>query len=149
MNRLKTILTGIFILSFITTYSQNISSQREAVIDTLLRLVDARYVYPDVARKMTAYIKKRQRQHAYDTITQGETLARILTADLRSISNDGHLGVDYSPAVIRDEPAQRPPSPEVVEEFRQQGARDNFHFRKMEILEGNVGYLKLDAFWPA
>jgi retinol-binding protein 3 len=148
MNRLKIILTGLFILRVVFTYSQNLSSQREAVIDTLLRLVDTRYVYPDVARKITAYIKNRQRQHAYDTITRGETLARILTADLRLVSNDGHLGVEYSPAVIKEVREESAPSPEVVREFRQQGATDNFHFRKLEILEGNVGYLKLDAFWP-
>jgi retinol-binding protein 3 len=149
MNRLKIILAGIFILCFITTYSQNISSERKAVIDTLLRLIDTRYVYPDVAHKMTAYIKKRNQQHAYDTITRGKSLANILTADLRSISNDGHVSVDYSTVVIKETPVKESPSPEVMEEFRQQGAKDNFHFRKVEILQGNVGYLKLDAFWPS
>ena len=123
--------------------------ERKSLIDTLLGLVETHYVYSDVAKKMTAYIKNRQQQHAYDTITQGELLACLLTIDLRSISHDGHLGIEYSPKVIPIETSQGPPSQQVIDEFRQQGANDNFGFRKLEILEGNVGYLKLNVFWPA
>jgi hypothetical protein len=123
--------------------------ERRAVIDTLLRLVDTRYVYPDLALKMTAYIKKRQQQHAYDTIVHGEALARILTEDLRSISRDGHLGLEYSADRIPVVADQGPPPQQVIDDFRRQGASDNFAFRKLEILEGNIGYLKLNAFWPA
>jgi retinol-binding protein 3 len=126
-----------------------IPKEHTAVIDTLLRLVERHYVYPEVARKMTAYIKKREQQHAYDTITRGESLAWALTNDLRSISNDGHLGVEYSRTMIPIETQQGPPSQQQIDEFRKQGARDNFAFRKLEILDGNIGYLKLNIFWPA
>jgi len=37
----------------------------------------------------------------------------------------------------------------VMDDFRKQGADNNFAFRKLEMLEGNIGYLKLNTFWPA
>jgi hypothetical protein len=130
-------------------FVQKLLTEQKSVIDTLLSLVESHYVYSDVAKKMTAYVRNRQQQHAYDTITRGESLARMLTNDLLSISHDGHLGVEYSPEVIPAETPQSPPSQQVIDEFRQQGVNDNFGFRKLEILEGNIGYLKLNVFWPA
>lgn len=151
MKQIITVITGISMLLAVATtaHSQQLQpAQCKAIIDTLIRLVNSRYVYPDVAKQMTALIKKRQSQHAYDTVQNEESFAKLLTADLRSISQDGHLGVDYSQTVIDIRPDVKP-SQEVIDEFRLQGARDNFAFRKMEILEGNIGYLKLNTFWPA
>lgn len=124
------------------------SSAKKAAIDTLLSRVQSHYVYPDVAKKMTEHVRKKIRTHAYDTIGNGTVLAKILTDDLRSISHDGHLGVDYSEAVIPKEESGAPPSQQVIDDFRRQGASDNFAFRKLEILDGNIGYLKLNIFWP-
>jgi hypothetical protein len=102
------------------------------------------YVPPGMGyRKLTKYTivklspaSPAQQQHAYDTITRGESQAHILTNDLRSVSHDGHLGVEYSPQVIPVGNPQGPPSQQVIDEFRQQGVNDNFCFRKLEILEG-------------
>jgi retinol-binding protein 3 len=145
----RTIITSFLLLGAVESQTQEITKQRTAVIDTLLRLVESRYVYPDIARKMTIYVRKRQQQHAYDTIGRGEALARILTEDLRSISRDGHLGLEYSSTVIPIESAQGPPSQQAMDDFKQQGVSDNFAFRRLEILDGNIGYLKLNAFWPS
>jgi hypothetical protein len=152
MKKSKFILTCLLAFVFFGSSAQKerkISKEHKAVIDTLLHLVEHHYVYPVVAQKMIAHIRKRQQQHAYDTITQGKSLAVVLTNDLRSISHDGHLGVEYSPTVIPVETSRQPPSQTEIDEFRQQGANSNFHFRELKILDGNIGYLKLDIFWPA
>jgi retinol-binding protein 3 len=152
MKKTKFLLACFLALLFLECAAQRkevISKEHKAAIDTLLRLVERHYVYPEVAKKITAYIKKMQQQHAYDTITKGESLAQALTNDLRSISNDGHLGIEYSPSIISIETQQGPPSQQEIDEFRKQGAKDNFAFRKLEMLDGNIGYLKLNIFWPA
>lgn len=144
-------LSLIILVSLIaeTCHSQDIVAQRKGIIDTLIKLVDAKYVYPDVAKKMTTYIRKRQQQKAYDTISSGESLARVITDDLRSISKDGHLSLDYSSKVIPVPVEQGAPSQKEIEDFRKQGESDNFAFKKLEILEGNIGYLRLNTFWPS
>jgi hypothetical protein len=123
-------------------------AERTAVIDALVEKVNARYVYPDVAQRMTTAIRAHQAHHEYDSIASGEEFARILTAHLRAISNDGHLGVDYS-AIPSQEKAVEEPSAEEIVKFRESGARNNYGFRKVERLDGNVALLQLDSFYPA
>lgn len=124
------------------------AAERTAVIDPLIEKVNARYVYPEVAQRMTAAIRAHEARHEYDNIVSGEEFARILTADLRAISNDGHLGVDYS-AIPTQEKAAEEPSAEEIAKFRETGARNNYGFRRVERLDGNVALLQLDSFYPA
>jgi hypothetical protein len=147
---MKTLLFAIFtVLTLSLAQAQQVTNaEKKSTIDTLLAKIENHYVYPDVAKKMTEAVRKRVRAHAYDTVTSGTVLAKMLTEDLRSVSHDGHLGIDYSAGVIPDEVPGTPPSQQVIDDFRKQGADDNFAFRKLEILEGNIGYLKLNIFWP-
>jgi hypothetical protein len=124
------------------------AAERTAVIDALVEKVNARYVYPDVAQRMTKAIRAHQANHEYDSIASGEEFARILTAHLRAISNDGHLGVDYSATPLQEKAVEEP-SAEEIAKFRESGARNNYAFRKVERLDGNVGLLQLDSFYPA
>lgn len=120
------------------------ATERNAVIETLVAKLDSFYVFGDVAKKMIARLRK----HDYDTITSRQSFAAMLTAELRAISKDGHLGVDYSVTPITDE-APGAPSEAAVNDFRRTWARSNFNFKKVEITEGNIGLLQLDSFFPA
>ncbi|QHV95653.1 S41 family peptidase [Spirosoma endbachense] len=124
------------------------SAERQAVIDTLIAKVNRLYVYEDVAKKMTAVIRQHQQQHNYDTITNRAVFAKMLTADLHSINKDGHLGVDYTATPAGDEKPEAP-SEEAANAFRKTWARSNFNFKKVEILEGNIGLLQVDTFFPS
>jgi retinol-binding protein 3 len=66
---------------------------------------------------------------------------------LKSSAHDLHFEIDYSSDVL----PQEPPSP--VEPTREQrlnaGKDNNYGFRKIEILQGNVGYIALDIFHRA
>ncbi|HTI12150.1 MAG TPA: S41 family peptidase [Puia sp.] len=124
------------------------SKERNAVIDTLVKKVNDYYVFPEVAQKMADVIRQRQKHHDYDTVTSREVFAKMLTVDLQAISKDGHLGVDYSAAPVTDEDPGAPPE-EVVNQFKKTWALSNFNFKKVEHLDGNVGLLQLDSFFPA
>lgn len=123
-------------------------AERNAVIDTLVEKVNDYYVFPDVAKKMTDAIRQRQRHHDYDTVSSREVLAKLLTADLYAISKDGHLGVESAASPVMDQDPGAPPD-SVVNQFKRRWAADNFGFRKVERLEGNVGLLQVDAFFPS
>lgn len=120
---------------------------RRATIDSLLFKLESHYVYSGVAKKMADAIRNRDKTHAYDTISNGQVFAKTLTDDLHTVSGDGHLGVDYTATLIPPETPGEPPTQQVIDDFKNRGASDNYGFRKIEILEGNIGYLKLNAFW--
>jgi hypothetical protein len=123
-------------------------AERRSVIDTLIAKVNALYVYEDVAKKMTTAIRRHQQHHDYDTITSRDVLAKRLTADLHAVNNDGHLGVEYSATPIIEEKPEAP-SQDAADAFRKTWARSNFNFKKAEVLDGNIGLLQVDTFFPS
>ncbi|WP_205679164.1 S41 family peptidase, partial [Aquisphaera insulae] len=121
---------------------------RNAVIDGLLEKLGSTYVFQEQAKKMEQAIRDRQARKEYDAVTSGREFARLLTAHLREVCKDGHLGVDYSVAVIPEDSDRKPPNPEDVARFRETGRRRNYEYRKVERLGGGIGLLQVDGFYP-
>ena len=122
--------------------------ERAAVIDGVLEKVLKIYVYPDVAKQMERAIRDRQAKKEYDAISRGREFAEVLTRHLRDVCKDGHLGVNfYAKGVPYD--AEKARDPKKVEEFRQRGMRSNYAFKKVERLDGGIGLLQVDGFYPA
>jgi len=121
------------------------AATRAKVIDGAVAALNESYVFPETARKMEETVKAHQKKGDYDSITEGDALAKRLTDDFRAVSHDKHLRVMFSPAPMPDMEPQRP-DPKREAEQRKDLERVNCGFHKAEILEGNVGYLKFDFF---
>jgi hypothetical protein len=121
---------------------------RTAIIDGLLKKIDTVFIFPDVAKKMEQAIRERQAKKEYDAVTSGREFAEVLTRHLREVCKDNHLGVDFFAKGVPYD-ADTPPDPKAVEEFRQGGVRRNYQFRKVERLDGGIGLLQVDGFYPA
>lgn len=108
------------------------------------------YIFPEVASKAAATLRDKLGTGAYDSIADLPAFARVLTTDLRGISHDKHMGVRYAA-----EPSLRDKRKNEEEERRRLEIKllnwrlDNFLFKKVEHLEGNVGYLHFDEFVDA
>lgn len=125
------------------------AAARTHAIEAVLRRLTDGYVFPDVARKMARTVREHAARKAYDSITTGEELAAVLTRDLRAVSNDRHIRVNYSAAVLPPEPSPSlSPTPEQREEARRTRARENFGLSKLDILPGNVGFLQFRYLAP-
>jgi hypothetical protein len=119
---------------------------RDSVIDGAIAKLREFYVYEESADAMAEALERRRRRGEYDAVTSGPELAELLTTHLREVSNDLHLRVDFSPVANPRPPANPEPSPEAREQYRRQMARVNCGFEKVEILPGNIGYLKFNMF---
>ncbi len=96
------------------------------------------YVYPEVGEKMAASIEARLAAGEYDDLNTDGVLAARLTDDLRAISRDRHLGVGPAP--------RRSPGESIGMPGPERMRRENFAFKKVEILPGNIGYVRFDLF---
>jgi hypothetical protein len=123
------------------------AGERSEVIAEVLKELVKSYVYPDKAKAMEAAIRARQNNGEYDTVTSAATLARTLTTHLRAVSHDRHLHVDYRPTIGGSPGLRRGPMNR--DQMTKRFAARNFGFKKLERLEGNVGYLELEMFLPA
>jgi retinol-binding protein 3 len=110
-----------------------------ATVKSVAAILRDSYVFPDLGQQLAADILSRLEGGEYDGIGKDRGLADRLTDDLRAISNDKHLGVIHSPRPRGTAAAMAPRS---TDDMR----RENYYFRKVEVLQGNVGYLRLDLF---
>lgn len=120
------------------------SAVRARVVTGVATKLDQLYVEPDLGKRMALDITRRWRRGEYDSIKEGDEFAQQLTKDLRTISHDGHLRVNFSAAEF---PADGPEdSAASVERQWAQLEGDNCGFRRVEWLPGNIGYIRFDEF---
>src|SRR5581483_7175780 len=118
---------------------------RQKTIDAISEQLNAYYVYPDVAAKMIEAVREHQKHGDYNSILDGNDFAEALTRDLRAVSHDRHLSVEYDP-YLEKPGASDGPSPDDEARFRAMMEHDNCTFSKVEILDHNIGYIKFGAF---
>lgn len=124
--------------------SETVSSVSELLLDN--------YIFPDLAKEMGDYINTQLQSGAYNNITDPVDFAQQLTIDLLKISNDKHIKVSFSPDRVKEmrEFMEIRLTPEeedslYIEELKP----ENFGFKKVEILPGNIGYIDFRRFAPA
>jgi hypothetical protein len=122
------------------------AATRVRVIDGAIAALDEYYVYPEVAKKMEADLRQREKNGEYNAVTDADAFADLLTNQLQAVSHDKHLHVNFSPQVLpKGEPGEHP-SPEQEAQMRARIQRDNCAFEKVEHLASNIGYVKFNAF---
>ena len=92
---------------------------RRELIDAVIPLITEKYVFPDVAEKVAEVLRRTDYEHLADVAA----FAAAVTADLQSVNGDKHLRLLY----------EIPAPPAVT---KQHG------FDRVEILDGNIGYLE-------
>jgi len=121
------------------------SEKRTEIIDSVSAAINRIYVFPDVADEMTAYVKKQNKNKAYENFDSPLHFTERLTEDLRSVCRDRHLGVRF----FTDEEIAQMTDVDTARSLERQvtGARhNNYGFKKIERLDGNVGYLEFTGF---
>ena len=131
------------------------NATRVQTIDALVTKLNDYYVFPDKAKQAEAVLRQRQRDGKYDGITDGEQLAKQLTADLADILHDKHLFVGFDPGLV---PPDRDvgPRPTTLAEWERMAPPDvrkrilesNLGVEKVDHLSPRIGYLEISGFPP-
>jgi hypothetical protein len=122
------------------------TARRKKVIDGVNADLKEYYVDPAAAQQMTDALNTHEIKGDYEAISDGDAFAARLTKDLRDVSHDRHLRVDFSPFKM---PPRTKSTPEDDARFHQQMEHNNCAFEKVEILPNNIGYVKFDGFMDA
>jgi retinol-binding protein 3 len=134
--------------------SENLTLDRNTKTKTIKKisnLLEKNYVFLETAKKMSEFIKAKLNNNGYDSINDGAQFAEILTSDLQSISKDRHLRVRFYPeyAAKLKEMKEKGVDPDEEKEFIERMKYENYAFRKVERLEGNIGYIDFRNFAPS
>lgn len=120
------------------------AAEQVKVIRATADIIEARYVDATKAREIATALRHstERRRVALD----GEAFAAEVTALLRALSGDGHLGLSYSPDRIPEEQGEAAFS--AAEMDRWYGPQLNHGIEKIERLPGNIMLLDLRVFPP-
>lgn len=91
-------------------------------IDEVCVLFEKHYVFPEVAKECSKYLKQQLLNGAYDSISDPETFEQAITSDLRRITEDKHVTFEcnlvWESWVQDTSPAQEHyPIPQLTDEF--------------------------------
>ncbi len=136
------LITLLFSCHAIKAAENNVAMSQEqvkqSIVDTLNTLNEV-YVFPEQAKKIENVIKGRMNNGVYDHIKTREEFARIITGELKEVSTDRHLSI----MAVKDKNLK--PTHILVE--TEDKYKHNYAFQKLEVLRGNVAYLKFNKFY--
>lgn len=115
----------------------------QKTVEALATRVEADYFDPVVGGRVASRLREFLAQGRYAQIPTPEALAAQVTADMAAVARDRHLSLGVAQAPSNAQ-AQKG---ETRETRGARARRENFGFTKAEILPGNVGYLRVTAFY--
>ena len=122
--------------------------EQQTVVDSIGSKLNANYVFPEIAMKMFSSIESKLENGNYKSILDPQEFATMLTADLQAISNDKHLRVTFAPGRIAEQQQTVTAKDSIAYLNRNVNnmKRNNFGFKEVKIMAGNIGYLDLRSF---
>jgi hypothetical protein len=138
----------ILLLSISTLInSQKIeNAEKKLVIDSITVILNRGYIFEEVGKKMTSLINNNYNSGVYASIEDGMVFCDKLTEDLISISKDKHLRIRYAPEQIKEFKSTEKADPNAIEMQKRRNQMENYGFKELKIMPGNIGYLKFDGF---
>ncbi len=126
------------------------AAQKQAVIAEISDLMNKNYVFPETAKRVEDALRGRLANGEFDKLVTAPEFARAVSAVILEVTKDRHTGFAYNPAMAEDLRRLAGQSEEERRQVRErqleEARRDNFGFRKVEQLPGNVGYLDFRMF---
>ena len=119
------------------TEEQISSEKKMVVLDTISKLLIKNYIFPEMAQKMASMLRQKQTDLNYTKSASFIQFARMINQDLIDISSDKHILIRY---IGNANNPLKPIQPAPVD--------TSYGIRKVDILPGNIGYLKFNYFPP-
>jgi C-terminal processing protease CtpA/Prc len=112
----------------------------QRAVESLAAVVEREYFDQVVAVRTAEAVRAALAEGRYSDSATLEALAAALTRDLQRAASDLHLAVTVLPE-------RAPTAPATADDRSERARRENFGVQRVEILDGNIGYLNLTAFY--
>jgi len=114
----------------------------------IAKQLEDNYVIQNTATKLSKFMRSKLFLSDCSRLESAEDIADFMTLELNKIANDKHLSVVYDPQWVNELKTYR--SSAQTKAFSDSRAMetptDNYGFKKVEMLDGNIGYLDIRMF---
>jgi retinol-binding protein 3 len=119
--------------------------EKKQIIDTIINTITDAYVIPEIAFAIEKEISIQLKKGFYNNITSSKEFADTISSQLIRLSNDKHLRILFSHDKVPYKTEKEAPLPDFIKTF---AIENNYGFNKINILEGNIGYINIVGFFP-
>jgi len=117
------------------------AEQRKEVIERISKIIIDNYVFPGIAQQNANFIQQQLNSGAYEGLSDANNFAAKLSDDLQQVNHDKHMVVRVNKPQKKQKESSNP-----YLEYLKQEKKENYGFKKIEILEGNIGYVDFRYF---
>jgi retinol-binding protein 3 len=160
MRSLKIMLTGIAMS--ISIFSANLNAQtdngneriddqeKQVLINTVITELKANYIFPERIVKIESVLHEKFDKKEYSSSKTLFDFLELLNKDLEYSGNDHHLDIFYGPQYVKKIKAAENSDPgksgTIPADFVNMVKYENYFLKKVERMEGNIGYFKFNKF---
>ena len=142
---------ALFILIFLITTcnevfaqkNQNIltDAEKAKTVKSVGKVINDNYIFPEISEKIVQLLHNKLKSGKYKTINDPVAFAKVLTKDIQSFNGDKHMRVFFEPErIVKQELAiSKEDSIALVQDYIKSIKKDNYAFKQVKILEGNIG----------
>lgn len=142
-------LVLVFSISYLCRGQENLKPSIDVrhLIDTVNLRLKNNYVFPEKADLIAKFLKSQVKKKTYALLSKDpRKLAEQIQADIYNVHRDPHMFVNYDPSFAeRNKDAAKPNDEEMLEN-RRYWQENNYSFKKVELLPGNIGYFPFNNF---
>ena len=154
--RLILLITAIIFLWISALFGQEAkapaldAAKKQAIVDEIATLLNKNYIFAETAEKLGDALRTKLAAGGFANVNEAPAFAQAVSQLLLDVGKDRHMGFAYNPAMAEDLRRLMGRSEEEAKKVRErqleEARRDNFGFRKVERLPGNIGYIDFRVF---
>jgi hypothetical protein len=133
---LAALLTGALATALGAQNTPLTRATQTAVINSVIDRLGSTYIDADTGRLIGEHLRTRLNGNAYAALTNPAQFADVVTNDLRAVNGDLHLSLRYAPDGPGNASTGGGADPRTI----------NYGIGRVEILDGNIGYLEITGF---
>jgi hypothetical protein len=153
----KSTILSLIITGFIFAQQGNNQfdeNQKIIIIEKVLDLIKENYVFPNKYYQIESEIRKKLSNKEYEVYNDSQEFLNYLNITLQMAAEDRHLKISFNPELVKQIKADRnvekkeklQESPSYTPELLAWIKFENYGLRKVEKMDGNIGYFKFDRF---
>ncbi|MEA3004541.1 MAG: hypothetical protein QOH81_3329 [Sphingomonadales bacterium] len=122
------------------------AAARKAVIESAIAQISASYVFPDRTAVIAQALRGKLSSGGFDALSDPKAFADAVNAVIAPVAHDRHLRLFWSRQPLPQLGADGEPDAATMAQQQTMMRRINYDIRKVEVLDGNIGYLKFNFF---